>query len=746
MSPRRARRRTARPRRADDPLFREAARRHWERQGIAATITTLVNGTQYATWPMIEPPLVSIIIPNLNQPELLRVCLDGLLHGTSYRQHEIIIVDNNSTDEATLALYAEVTAADQARAPPFPEPFNYSAACNAGARVARGSLLLFLNNDIEVTNPAWLDELVRCATRPGVGVVGTRLVYPGGGLQHAGVVVGMHLCGLAFRGAEPEAWGVFGSSGTMRNWSAVMGACQMIDRAAFLDVGGFDESYRISNSDVAISLVLHGRGLRTVYTPFAQLTHHEGATRGHSNPDQDMARTAADIQRLGWQDDPYFHPGLSSAHGVPTLRLAGEPSTAQQAGIDLAGLLAPYPPPTSVDIYDDEAVAQALGADAAAILPTGTAAPDVNDSASAALFCIGLLRADPDLRARFPQALSEGAEGAFATWLARDGATQFGLSGAALASIDSAFRAVPGARTRQVLLMRPDLRADFPLATLPAGRRNFLDWLVVYGIPEYALRPEEIWWFVLACAEDPAAELRQLYLLSPDWQAMFPDATTRFGQERFGAWFRAMFRQEGVWTDASAWPDRPTPAEEIRIAWHARPAWRQRYPTALEDAAEAQALMNFLADPASGLPEALRAWCAGLPASTAAMIAGRGVNVISHFCYPSGLRTSAEAVVHGLQGADWAVTLRDVPVDRRKDDPIHERFVGMEQYDVTLIHVQPEPYFSMPTACQACPHVGPRATASAIGTGRWTPFLKAGRSLGWRLTNFGPRRGSSAML
>src|SRR5262249_22506595 len=152
--------------------------------------------------------------------------------------------------------------------------FNYSGACNVGARAAQGQLFLFLNNDTEVLHADWLDELVRFCLLPGVGCVGTKLVYPDGLVQHAGVVLGLHLCGLLHNRVEEGHWDEFGSPDMYRDLSAIMGACQMLPRHVFDLVGGFDERYRIANSDVAICLRAAKAGYRTVYTPHATLRHY----------------------------------------------------------------------------------------------------------------------------------------------------------------------------------------------------------------------------------------------------------------------------------------------------------------------------------------------------------------------------------------------------------------------------------------------------------------------------------------
>ena len=193
----------------DDPQsqsYRAALQKHWLRQGFNSEVATQPDGTLHAVWPIAEPPLVSIIIPSKNKAGLLRVCLEGLLERTDYPRIEIIVVDNGSAETETLQLFEEMSARG-VRLVDFDQPFNYSRACNLGAAAATGTLLLFLNNDIEVLSPGWLEELVRYALRPGVGVVGTKLVYPDGVLQHAGVVVGVHLCGLVFNRARRKRLG-----------------------------------------------------------------------------------------------------------------------------------------------------------------------------------------------------------------------------------------------------------------------------------------------------------------------------------------------------------------------------------------------------------------------------------------------------------------------------------------------------------------------------------------------------------
>ncbi len=222
-------------------------------------------------WAVQGTPLVSVIIPNRNAAAVLKTCVDGLLDGTSYARRELIIVDNGSTEAAVLDIYASIERRGAGRIVAFNRPFNFSAACNAGAAAAAGDLLLFLNNDIEVIEPDWMEELVRWAQRPGIGVVGAKLLYPDRLIQHAGVVFGLGLVGHIFARAADGSTGVFGSTDWYRNYLAVTGACQMMSREVFQRVGGFDERLRLSFSDVILCMEARKAGYRTVYTPHARL-------------------------------------------------------------------------------------------------------------------------------------------------------------------------------------------------------------------------------------------------------------------------------------------------------------------------------------------------------------------------------------------------------------------------------------------------------------------------------------------
>lgn len=670
-----------------------ALRKYWAQCGIEASLQTQPDGTQRATWPITAPPLVSIIIPSKNKDHLLRMCLEGLLKGTDYRNKEIIIVDTGSTEPATLSYYEELRVNNQVRIVHFNKKFNYSAACNYGSSFARGEMLLFLNNDIEVISRDWLDELVRVAMRPGVGVVGTKLVFPSGELQHGGVGVGIHLCGLMYRSAQGQGWELFGSPETPRNWLAIMGACQLVTRNAFERVGGFDESYLVAMSDVALCLQIWRAGFRIAYTPHACLVHHEGATRGNSNPTDDMRRIADDIRSLGVDEDPYLHPELDGGHAIPRLRL-GEASNVRESLASSIRQFGTFQLPSGrFDLASDGDCLKAAGLSRERVIWCPQPAHAVSDIWSAARWCLDLLRTNWIIRARFPSALSGGASGDFALWLSGEDGTRLGLSDAAKLSIQDLFSQDISARARQAFLFHAEVRAVLPHGLLPAGQRDLFHWFMQHGRIDANLRLEEIWWLFLRASESPAFELVRAFQFTPAWQTLYPDGLTVFGRRAFAAWFSANYRVSEPWVDPSSWPVDIEPAQQLRSAYLAREQWQQLHPRAFDEVDHAIALMAWLRSPSSGQAQEVRDWCSALDQfAVANEMITPGVNVIGHFSYPSGLRVSVEALVEGLHTVGVRTAVRDLRTDK-KDDPFHERFRGFEDFDITIIHTQPDPFF-----------------------------------------------------
>ncbi len=245
---------------------------------------------------------VSIIIPTKDKVELLRDCLSSILAQTSYPDYEIILVDTGSTADETRSYYAELAAEPRVRIVEYSGAFNYSLANNLGVQHASGELLLFLNNDTAALDPDWLDELAGWAARPEVGVVGCKLLRPDGTIQHAGIIMGLAGHGShIFEGEREDHYGLFGSSEWYRDYLAVTGACMAMRREVFEELGGFDPAYQIGYGDIDICLRAGAASYRVVYTPFARVLHHEGATRGFNR--------AAERCAAGLDAHAADHPG-----------------------------------------------------------------------------------------------------------------------------------------------------------------------------------------------------------------------------------------------------------------------------------------------------------------------------------------------------------------------------------------------------------------------------------------------------
>lgn len=310
-------------------------------QGASVSFPSL--GRVRVHWPA-SGARVSIIIPTRDKLELLRPCLRSIFQHTTYPSYEIVLVDTGSTRPDTWQYYDEMKRQSvPVQVVPFTGEFNYSTANNLGASRASGELLLFLNNDIEVLDDDWLSELAGWAERPGVGIVGCKLIRPDGTIQHAGLVMGLAGHGShVFDGSWEGAHGPFGSSEWYRDYQAVTGACLMTRRAVFEALGGFDEAYQIGYGDIELGLRAGSQGYRVVYTPFARLRHHEGGSRGFFIPPADVLRAYQQMLPLVEAGDPYFSPNLSYLHRQPTIAQTGEsPRTARLdrilADFDLLG-------------------------------------------------------------------------------------------------------------------------------------------------------------------------------------------------------------------------------------------------------------------------------------------------------------------------------------------------------------------------------------------------------------------------
>jgi GT2 family glycosyltransferase len=298
---------------------------HLQRCGVVnARVEESSIETPRFTWPTTNR-LVSIIIPSKDHVEYLQRCLESIWRVTQYPNYEIVIVDNDSLERRTLDYYTCLRQTPGVTVVECRDAFNYSAYNNRGAHQGRGDILLFLNNDVEVLDPDWLDELERWVERPEVGIVGAKLLYPDGIIQHAGIVLGMEgHASHVFGGLRDGCTGPFGSVNWYRDVLAVTGACMMVRREVFEALGGFDEQYVLVFGDIEICLRAVARGYRVVYTPFARLIHYEGKSRAHYIPATDIRLAYRHMKTWVERGDPYYNPNLSHAVRFPTLRRRGE--------------------------------------------------------------------------------------------------------------------------------------------------------------------------------------------------------------------------------------------------------------------------------------------------------------------------------------------------------------------------------------------------------------------------------------
>ena len=241
-------------------------------------------------------PLVSIIIPNKDQSEALKKCLDSIREKTSYRNYEIIIVENNSEEPETFAFYKKI-AGEKIKIVTWEGEFNYSAINNFGVRHARGDYLLLLNNDVEIINGDWLTEMLSHCQRKEVGIVGAKLYYPDNTIQHAGIIIGIGgVAGSVFVGLPRAFSGYLHKASIQLDLSAVTAACMLVKRSVFEQVGGLEEKLKVAFNDVDFCLRVREKGYLVVYDPYAELYHYESKTRGAEDTKENQ--TVSDGNRI----------------------------------------------------------------------------------------------------------------------------------------------------------------------------------------------------------------------------------------------------------------------------------------------------------------------------------------------------------------------------------------------------------------------------------------------------------------
>lgn len=290
-----------------------------EQVGVEASV---VPNTYRLRWPIPKPgPLVSLLIPTRDKKTITEIAVQSILKKTTYQNYEIIILDNCSKEQETIEWFSSIQECDsRVRVIGYDHPFNYSAINNFGVKQSKGEIVGLINNDVEVISPGWLDEMVSHALRPDIGCVGAKLYYGNGTLQHGGVIVG--LCGLAghshrrFPGNHP---GYFARLVTVQNLSAVTAACLLVRRSIYEEVHGLDEvNLKVAFNDVDFCLKVREAGYRNLWTPYAELYHHESLSRGKEDTPEKQARfqREIDFMRQKWgnilKSDPFYNQNLTA--------------------------------------------------------------------------------------------------------------------------------------------------------------------------------------------------------------------------------------------------------------------------------------------------------------------------------------------------------------------------------------------------------------------------------------------------
>ena len=301
---------------------RKALEEAMRRRGVDATVERTAMDHYYRVRYRIHgEPLISIVIPFKDKPELIKMCLTSLVEKTGYQNYEIIGISNNSEAPETFETMRRLEALDtRVRFYEYNTPFNYADINNhAVFTYARGDHVLLLNNDIEIIHADWLEAMLEHSQRPEVGCVGAKLYFPNDTVQHAGIIIGLGgYAGHSHKMAPRTSPGYFNRLNVVQNVSAVTGACLMIEKRIYEEVGGMDAvKFKVAYNDVDFCLRVREQGYLNIFTPYAELYHHESVSRGYETTPEKQARFQTEKDALFERHrdilthgDPYYNPNL----------------------------------------------------------------------------------------------------------------------------------------------------------------------------------------------------------------------------------------------------------------------------------------------------------------------------------------------------------------------------------------------------------------------------------------------------
>lgn len=300
---------------------KKALAAHLERCGLKGEVLdSSVPTTYHIKYEIDGNPLISVIIPNKDHTDDLNICLKSLYEKSSYKNFEVIIVENNSTEKETFEYYEALTQKHgNIKIVTWDGNFNYSAINNFGVSYAKGEYILLLNNDVEIINGSCLEEMLMFAQRKDVGAVGAKLYYSDDTVQHAGVILGLGgTAGHAHKHFGRSHPGYMARASIAQNLSACTAACLMMRRDVFDEVGGLDESFEVAFNDVDLCMKIRKKGYLVVFTPYAELYHYESKSRGNDSTPEKLERFRGEINRFKekWKKqlddgDPYYNPNLT---------------------------------------------------------------------------------------------------------------------------------------------------------------------------------------------------------------------------------------------------------------------------------------------------------------------------------------------------------------------------------------------------------------------------------------------------